>query len=129
MKRLAKYVISHSKTVLFGYVALIALSSVWGFQAFAGLKGGGYDDPNSESAKVSQILETEFDVKSADLVGIIDFGSPADDTSNQLLTKRLMEQLSATDGVDKVESYYDLGQPFRLVRNGVPWKSWPKKKK
>ena len=114
MKRLAKYVISHSKTVLFGYVALIALSSVWGFQAFAGLKGGGYDDPNSESAKVSQILETEFDVKSADLVGIIDFGSPADDTSNQLLTKRLMEQLSATDGVDKVESYYDLGQPVSL---------------
>ncbi len=114
MKRLAKYVISHSKTVLFGYVALIALSSVWGFQAFAGLKGGGYDDPNSESAKVSQILETEFDVKSADLVGIIDFGSPADDTSNQLLTKRLMEQLAGTAGVDKVESYYDLGQPVSL---------------
>ena len=117
MKRLAKYVISHSKTVLFGYVALIALSSIWGFQAFAGLKGGGYDDPNSESAKVSQILEAEFDVKSADLVGIIDFGSPADDTSNQLLTKRFMEELSGTDGVDKVESYYDLGQPASLKSN------------
>ncbi|MFM1954479.1 MAG: hypothetical protein RL118_670 [Actinomycetota bacterium] len=117
MKRLAKYVISHSKTVLFGYVALIALSSIWGFQAFAGLKGGGYDDPNSESAKVSQILEAEFDVKSADLVGIIDFGSPADDTSNQLLTKRFMEELSGTDGVEKVESYYDLGQPASLKSN------------
>ena len=117
MKRLAKYVISHSKTVLLGYVALIALSSVWGFQAFAGLKGGGYDDPNSESAKVSQILESEFEVKSADLVGIIDFGSAADDTSNQLLTKRFMEKLAATDGVDKVESYYDLGQPASLKSN------------
>ena len=117
MKRLAKYVISHSKTVLFGYVALIALSSIWGFQAFAGLKAGGYDNPNSDSTKVSQILEKQFDVKSPELVGILDFGSPADETSNQLLTKRLMDELSNTDGVDKVQSYYDLGQPASLKSN------------
>ncbi|MEN9606684.1 MAG: hypothetical protein RL605_512 [Actinomycetota bacterium] len=117
MKRLAQYVVSHSKTMLLGYVALIAISSIWGFQAFAGLKSGGYDDPNSQSAKVSHILDEQFGVKSADLVGIIDFGSAADDTSNQLLTKRLMDELGNTDGVDKVQSYYDLGSPASLKSN------------
>ena len=114
MKKLAAFVTSKSKSVLFGYIALIAISSIWGFQAFAGLKGGGYDDPNSNSARVSELLAEEFDSRSPDVVGIIDFASPADDTSNKLLTGQLVDELSTMDGVDKVTSYYSLGQPESL---------------
>ena len=114
MKKLAAFVTSKSKSVLFGYIALIAISSIWGFQAFTGLKGGGYDDPNSNSARVSELLAEEFDSRSPDVVGIIDFASPADDTSNKLLTGQLVDELATLDGVDKVTSYYTLGQPESL---------------
>lgn len=114
MKKLAAFVTTRSKSVLFGYVALIAISTIWGFQAFAGLKGGGYDDPNSNSARVSELLAQEFDSRSPDVVGIIDFASPADDTSNKLLTGQLVDEISKLDGVDKVTSYYTLGQPESL---------------
>ncbi|MDE2387273.1 MAG: hypothetical protein KGL77_06215, partial [Actinomycetales bacterium] len=114
MKKLAAFVTTRSKSVLFGYIALIAISTIWGFQAFAGLKGGGYDDPNSNSARVSELLAQEFDSRSPDVVGIIDFASPADDTSNKLLTGQLVDELSKLDGVDKVTSYYTLGQPESL---------------
>lgn len=114
MKKIAAYVTSHSKSVLLGYIALVALSTIWGFQAFGGLKGGGYDDPGSNSAKVNSILADTFDSKSPDVVGIIDFSSPADDTSNKLLTAQLVEEIGKVDGVDKVSSYYTLGQPASL---------------
>ena len=114
MKKIAAYVTSHSKSVLLGYIALIAVSTIWGFQAFAGLKGGGYDDPGSNSAKVNSILAEKFDSKSPDVVGIIDFASPADDTSNKLLTAQLVADLEKVKGVEKVSSYYTLGQPASL---------------
>ncbi|MFM5968334.1 MAG: MMPL family transporter, partial [Micrococcales bacterium] len=114
MKKIAAYVTSHSKTVLLGYIALIAVSTIWGFQAFAGLKGGGYDDPGSNSAKVNSILAEKFDSKSPDVVGIVDFVSPADDTSNKLLTGQLVADLEQVKGVEKVSSYYSLGQPTSL---------------
>ena len=114
LARIARYVTGHSKTVLLGYVALIALSTIWGFQAFAGLKGGGYDDPNSDSARVAQILDKTFDSQSPDVVGIIDFASSADDTANRLLAKQVIEDVTATSGVSKVSSYYSLGEPSSL---------------
>ena len=38
MKRLGNLAVGHSKLALWGFVALILLSTVWNFQAFAGLK-------------------------------------------------------------------------------------------
>lgn len=114
LARIARYVTGHSKTVLFGYVALIALSTVWGFQAFAGLKGGGYDDPNADSARVAQILDKTFNAQSPDVVGIIDFASSADDTANRLTAGQILDDVAAIKGVEKVTSYYSLGEPTSL---------------
>ena len=58
MKRLAKLVTTRSKSVLFGFIALVALSTIFGIQSFGALKGGGYEDPTSDSARVTSLLST-----------------------------------------------------------------------
>ena len=40
MRRLGQLIVNHSKIVLFGFVGLIALSTIWGFQVFGNLQGG-----------------------------------------------------------------------------------------
>ena len=65
MNALAQFVVRRSKLSLWGFVALVLISTVFGFQSFAGLKSGGYDDPGSDSAKVTQILSDTFNSKSA----------------------------------------------------------------
>ena len=72
MHRLGQAIVSHSKLFLFGFVGLIVLSSVWGFQAFGNLKGGGYDNPNSDSTQVANILRDEFDQDPAEVVVLVD---------------------------------------------------------
>ncbi|MEY4981540.1 MAG: hypothetical protein RL174_878 [Actinomycetota bacterium] len=114
MNRLAKFLVKHSKLALFGFIALIALSSIWGFQSFGYLKGGGYDDPGSDSAKVSQILTDEFGLDTAEVVIVADFNSQADDPRSVSAGANLTKDLQAVDGVDKVESYFSLGSPASL---------------
>ena len=60
MKPLSNFVIRRSKLALFGFIALVLLSLIGGFQAFGNLKGGGYNDPGSQSQKVSDILIKDF---------------------------------------------------------------------
>jgi RND superfamily putative drug exporter len=114
MNRLAKFLVRHSKLALFGFISLIMLSSIWGFQSFGYLKGGGYDDPGSDSAKVSKILSEEFAQDSAEVVIVADFNSAADDPVSAAAGKSLSSDLAKVAGVDKVESYYSLGSPAGL---------------
>ena len=61
MRSAGELIVRHSKLIFFGFVGLIALSTIWGFGVFSNLKGGGYDNPNSDSALVSEILAIFLD--------------------------------------------------------------------
>ena len=63
MKRLGKFLVANSKKSLFGFIAVILLSSFWGFQSFGFLKAGGYDDPGSDSASVANILTKNVSIE------------------------------------------------------------------
>ena len=115
MKRLGKFLIGHSKTSLFGFIALILLSSIWGFQSFPLLKGGGYDDPSSDSVAVLKTLQNEFDQSAAEVVMILDFAEGAEAESSAATTHSLVRELKAIDGVKGVTSYYTLGRPVTLL--------------
>ena len=114
MKRLGNLAVGHSKLALWGFVALILLSTVWGFQAFAGLKAGGYDDPGSDSARVVNILKDEFKQSQPEVVILADFADGADQPASAITGKHLTEELRAYSGVEKVTSYYSLGSPVSL---------------
>ena len=114
MKRLGNLAVGHSKLALWGFVALILLSTVWGFQAFAGLKAGGYDDPGSDSARVVNILKNDFKQSQPEVVILADFADGADQPASAITGKHLTEELRAYSGVEKVSSYYSLGSPVSL---------------
>ena len=121
MHRLGKAVVRHSKLFLFGFVGLILLSSFWGFQSFGNLKGGGYDNPNADSALVTEILETEFGQDPAEVIGLVDLPSRADEQAadgsfvNYQLVEDFKAEIEAIDGVKEVLTYYDLGMAPTLV--------------
>ena len=114
MKRLAKLVTTRSKTVLYGFIALIALSTIFGIQSFGALKGGGYEDPTSDSARVTSLLSTEFKIDQPELVAIIDFGRSADDPLSQTVATAFADRLKEYSAVDEVSSYYTNGRAASL---------------
>ncbi|MFM6939328.1 MAG: MMPL family transporter [Rhodoluna sp.] len=114
MKRLGNLAVQHSKLSLWGFIALILLSTIWGFQAFSGLKAGGYDDPGSDSARVVDILKNDFKQSQPEVVILADFADGADQPASAITGKHLTEQLQAFTGVEKVTSYYSLGSPVSL---------------
>ena len=114
MKRLGNLAVSHSKLSLWGFIALILLSTIWGFQAFGGLKAGGYDDPGSDSARVVTILKDEFKQSQPEVVILADFADGADQPASAITGKHLVADLEAYSGVEKVTSYYSLGSPVSL---------------
>ncbi|MEY3561453.1 MAG: hypothetical protein RL068_605 [Actinomycetota bacterium] len=121
MRRLGKVVVAHSKLFLFGFVGLILLSSFWGFQSFGNLKGGGYDNPNSDSAMVTEILESEFDEDPAEVVVLVDLPTRADAIDpqgvpeNYQLVQDLSDEFAEVEGVKEVLNFYQLGMPETLV--------------
>ena len=120
MRRLGQLIVNHSKIVLFGFVGLIALSTIWGFQVFGNLQGGGYDNPNSDSALVNDLLESEFAVDPAELIVLVDLPSDADELDSQMkpvhldLVMDLTDEIADIEGVDSAVNYFMLGSPPQL---------------
>lgn len=115
MRRLAQFVVRRSQTVLVGFIGLVAISAIWGFQSFGLLKGGGYDDPGSNSAKVADLLVSEFEQESAEVILVADFDQLANDPASLTQAKELAAALTEIDEVRKIESYYSLGSPPSLL--------------
>lgn len=109
MKNLAKFVLGHSKLVLFGFIGLVLASSILGFQAFGLLKGGGYDNPNADSTKVTQLLSSEYNIDQAEVVAILDFPRSADDPLSQTVGHAFTDAVKQIKSVSSVDSYYSRG--------------------
>jgi RND superfamily putative drug exporter len=114
MKKLGNLAVNHSKFALWGFIGLILVSTFWGFQAFAGLKAGGYDDPGSDSARVVNILTDDFKQAQPEVVILADFPNGADLPASATIGQNLTDKLKSYDGVATVSSYYSLGSPVSL---------------
>jgi putative drug exporter of the RND superfamily len=114
MQKLGAFIIGRSKLALWGFIALVLFSTIWGFQAFAGLKAGGYDDPGSDSARVVEILTDDFKQAIPEVIIIADFADGADQPASAITGKNLTSKLESYEGVETVTSYYSLGSPVSL---------------
>jgi putative drug exporter of the RND superfamily len=114
MKKLGAFIVRRSKFSLWGFIALILISTFWGFQAFGGLKAGGYDDPGSDSARVVNILRDDFKQAQPEVIILADFADGADQPASAITGKHLVDKLKQISGVVKVTSYYTLGSPVSL---------------
>lgn len=114
MNRLAKFLVKRSKLALFGFIGLILLSSIAGFQSFSALKGGGYDDRSSDSAKVSEIIKSTYKEADSEVIIVADFENPLDSETSRADANQLTQDLRAITEVVDVTSYYTLGEPASL---------------
>lgn len=114
MNAWAELVVRHKKSAFFSFVALILLSTIWGFQSFGNLKAGGYDDETSTSARVSELLAQEFDTETANIVLIADMPDYVDSSQAKKIGADLTSKLKSYDGVSEISSYYSLGNPPSL---------------
>lgn len=114
MKRLAKFVVKRSKLVLFAFIAIVALSTIGGFQSFGNLKGGGYDDLGSDSYKAYQIINEDYKEADPEVVIIVDFKQTLDDPTSVADGQSLADDLAKVEGVTKVRSFFTMGTPAGL---------------
>ncbi|MEN9989577.1 MAG: hypothetical protein RL508_556 [Actinomycetota bacterium] len=114
MNGIAKLVVRHSRLVLFGFIALMALSTIGGFQAFGKLQAAGYDNPGSQSGIVARVLQTQFHQSQPDIILVTTFQGQADDTASVAIGSKLQQSLATEAGVNRVTSYFSLQSPPAL---------------
>jgi RND superfamily putative drug exporter len=114
MNAWAELVVRHKKAAFFSFVAIILLSTVWGFQSFANLKAGGYDDPTSTSARVTELLSSDFKTENPNVILIADMPDYVDSIASKKIGAELTSKLETYEGVNEVSSYYSLGNPPSL---------------
>ena len=105
-ERLGAAVYRRRRLVFIAALIGIVFLAVFGFRVLPKLDSGGFNDPGSDSAAVTQILQTEFDSPDADLVVALKGAVPADDPSFAAMGKSLTTKLAAIGGVKRVTSYW-----------------------
>ena len=110
MKRFAPIITKFRKTALFGFIAVVILGSAVGVQAFSSLEAGGYENPNSDSTKVTKLLASEFEQQVPEIVAVVAFGVSAEEPASVAKAERLEDQMAEINGVSEVTSYFSLGQ-------------------
>jgi RND superfamily putative drug exporter len=114
LKRFTTFIIKYSKTALFGFIGLSAILTIIGVQAMGLLQAGGYENPQSESTKVTQLLESEYGQKVPEIAAVVDFGRSVGETQSVSQARELRASMKSIEGVDKVTSYFTLGSPPAL---------------
>ncbi|MET9555740.1 MMPL family transporter [Streptomyces sp. NPDC006645] len=116
--RIAELAIRRARLILVVAVVAVALMGAVGAGAFSVLKGGGYDDPASQSSRAGKVIEEKFGgetnlillVRTAE--GRVD--SPAAEKSGQAL----VAELKAEKGLDNVLSYWETDSPDLRSEDG-----------
>ncbi|MFD8221734.1 MMPL family transporter [Streptomyces sp. NPDC059697] len=117
-ERLAELAIRRSRLVLVIAVVAVALMGVLGAGAFAKLRGGGFDDPASESTRAAKVIDDKFGGETNLVLlvrapeGRVD--TPAVTRSGQTLVADLRKEEELTN----VISYWDMGSPDLRSRDG-----------
>jgi len=114
MKFIARVVTGRPLVSLLVFLGLVGFSAIWGMQAFGNLQAAGYNDPSSESTQVYNELQSTFGVDNPEMVIIADFAEPVDTAATKADAAALTESIRNISGVNKVTSYFSLGQPASL---------------
>lgn len=96
MKRWAELVVRHKHSALYSFVAVVLLSSILGFQSFGLLKAGGYDNPNGDSTRVTELLDTKFDSQTPEVLLIADMPTLVDTEESQQIARDLQNDLKTS---------------------------------
>ena len=114
--RLGRFTVRHRRFVLVASVASLVLAAVIGTGVFSRLGGGGFEDPNAESVRASEILDAEFVNGDANLILLVTAESgDVTDAATTAAAAELVTELRSVEGLEDVTSYWDLGRPESLA--------------
>ncbi|MFS3127464.1 MMPL family transporter [Nocardioides sp. Bht2] len=114
--RWGRFVARRSLPVLVVALLTAVLAGVYGFGVFGNLADGGFDDPNSESARQLELQRDVFGNQGVDVVAIYSSDTlAADDPAFEEAVTSTLAGLP--DGVT-VRSWYDTQDPSMLSRDG-----------
>jgi RND superfamily putative drug exporter len=91
---------------------LVVAGVVWGTGVFGHLSGGGFNDPNSESAAVRAQVTRAFGPQEPDVLAL--YSSPTQTVTDADFRDNVtaaLDRVKALPGVASVTSYYDTGSP------------------
>ena len=109
--RLGHFTVGRRRLILVLTALFLVVAAGLGSGVFDALKGGGFDDPNSESTKAKDLLDERFSQGNPNVVLLF---SPADgdvdSSAAEVAGVALTERLASTEGVAEAESYWTLGK-------------------
>ena len=116
LHRLGGFVVRRARLVLAAAVLVLIAAAVVGVGAFGKLKGGGFDDPDSESSRARQVLVDRYGGE-GDLVLLADAGTAGVD-STAAAGLRLTQKLAAEPELAGVASYWTTKAPSMRSEDG-----------
>ncbi|MCU1460032.1 MAG: Integral rane protein [Acidimicrobiales bacterium] len=112
LTRIGRFTVRRRKAVLITTAIVFVLSGVVGGGVAKHLSAGGFEDPNSESAKAQRLLEDRMGQGVPNLVLLITARhGTVDDPAIAAEGRALTARLAAEPGVAQAASYWSLGSP------------------
>ena len=118
MERWGAFVARRALAILLAGVALVIGAGAYGFGVFDHLAQGGFDDPDSESARELALERETFGSRTVDVVAIY---SSDELTANSPEFRAEVEETLAdvpADSTSSVVSYYDTKSPDMVSKDG-----------
>ncbi len=113
-ERYGRLVVRRRKAFAIGYLVLVLILGAVGVQVLPALKAEGFNNPNSQSAEVSQLLQQDFDTRQPlAVIGATGTGG-IDSAQTTAAAKRLVATIEAQPGVGAVMSYWTSGRQPEL---------------
>ncbi|XDO63741.1 MMPL family transporter [Streptomyces sp. RLB1-33] len=117
-ERLAELAIRRSRLVLVIAVVAVALMGVSGTGAFAKLRGGGFDDPASESTRAAKVIDDKFGGETNLVLLVRAPGGRVDSPAVTRSGQTLVADLRKEEELTNIISYWDTGNPDLRSRDG-----------
>jgi RND superfamily putative drug exporter len=117
-ERIAELAIRRSRLVLVVAVVAVALMGAVGAGAFGKLKGGGYDDPASQSTRASKAIEEKFGGETNLVLLVRAPESRVDAPEAERGGRALVADLRDDPNLENVVSYWDAKQPALRSEDG-----------
>ena len=110
--RLGQFLVARRRWVLVvGLVAMVA-AGLFGADVASKLSNGGFEDPSSDGAKATAILNEHFGAGEPNVILLVRAdGTSVDDPAVAAAGEDVTARLAAADGVSDVVSYWSLGSP------------------
>jgi RND superfamily putative drug exporter len=114
-EKLAHSILRRRKRVLVLFLLSIVVVGALGGASISRLQGGGYSDPNSDSAKAGKYLTNTFHVKDPSVILVVKSTTQVSDPSVVASAQALEKALAAEPGVARTLSYWSAGNSPTLV--------------